>query len=169
MSKTLPLLLFLLLSSALFAQTQTPAFTESTVFACNYATCNGAPLDGGGTWQFIRTNGAFAISTATFYIYGNPGNPSTTDPTTGRHGGISNLVSTVPMPPCIGCNGSVGAEGTFTFDWAAVDATGTLHYTGNAVVEAHYVRKCVRPPRGSPSCGNVTVINDASIFIDSVN
>jgi hypothetical protein len=152
MIRTLPLLL-LLLSSALFAQT--PAYTTSVTFGCNQNVCNGVPLDQGGTWQFIEANQAFSIYSNGFFVFGNPGNPGS--------GGMSSIVDQIPQPP-LRKNGSVGAVGTITFNWAAVNSDRSLHYTGHVVVEGQRVGHVV----GRGSYYAQLVVDDAQLYIDSV-
>jgi hypothetical protein len=140
----------LLLSSA-FAQT--PAYTTSVSFGCNQETCNGIPLDQGGFWQFIELNQAFSIYSNGFYIYGNPGNPGS--------GGMSNINDQVPEPPLH--NGAVGAEGTITFTYAAVNSDRSLHYTGHVYVTGHEVKHC-----NQHGCWDQLIVDGAQIYIDSV-
>ena len=155
MTKVPPLLSFVLVMSLpMFAQA--PAYTQNQSFACNQETCNGLPLDQTGTWQFILGNGAFSISSNGFFIYGNPGNPGT--------GGITNVQDKIPEPPNLYQNGSVGAEGTLTFDWAAVNSTLSLHYTGHAKVGGHEVRHCFLH-----GCWDQMIVDSANIYIDTVN
>ena len=154
----LPVVL-LLMSLASFAVAQTPAYTTSVSFGCNGLVCNGVPLDQGGVWQFIILNQAFSINSNGFYIFGNPGNPGS--------GGMSNIVDGIPAPPRI--NGAVGAQGTLTFDWAAVNPDRSLHYAGHVIVQGHKVEHYVRSPRGSGSYVTQLIVDDAQIFIDSVN
>lgn len=157
MKSKLPLTI-LLMSLASFAQT--PAYTQSTSFACNGVTCNGLPLDQGGTWQFIKLNQAFSITSGMFYIYGNPGSGT---------GGVSDWVDAIPNPPNLYLNGSTGGEGLLTFSWTAVNADGSAQYTGHATTQGHKVRHCIKPPRGSASCSTQLIVDDAEIFINSVN
>jgi hypothetical protein len=169
MSKTLPLFLLLLLSSA-FAQT--PSYTTSAIYGCNGSTCNGVPLDQGGTWQFIEANRAFSLDNVdpitgnvAMYIYGNPGNLATSNPQTGQAGGMYNIVDQIPAPPNLWQNGSTGAMGTLTFDWGAVNADGSHYYVGHAVVQGYRVRHFLRSPRGSGTYSTQLVLGDAQIFI----
>ena len=48
--------------------------------------------------------------------------------------------------------------------YAAVNSSETVHYTGHVVVNGHQVRHCVLH-----GAYNQLVVDDAQIFIDSVN
>lgn len=152
---SLPLLL-LILAMSLPSLAQTPAYTQSTSFACNQETCNGLPLDQGGQWQFILANQAFSISCNGFVIHGNPGNPGS--------GGISAVQDNIPEPATPYPNGSLGAEGSLTFNWAAVNSDRSLHYTGHVLLYGHEVRHCYLH-----GCWDQMIVDDARIYIDTVN
>jgi hypothetical protein len=138
-----------------FGQTQTPAYTQSVSYACNQETCNGLPLDQGGTWQFILANGAFSLNCNGFFIFGNPGNPGS--------GGITNVQDNIPEPPLYK-NLASGGEGQLAFSFAAVNSDGSMHYVGHVVANGHEVRHCYLH-----GCWDQTIVDFAQIFIDSAN
>jgi hypothetical protein len=143
MSKTLPLLLLLLLSLGAFAQT--PKWTQSTPFTCNQQTCNAIPLDQGGKWQFILANGTFSVSSSGFDICGNAG--STSCP-----GGITELQNGIPL---------TGAEGTLVFNWIAVQAGDpSVKYSGYAYVRGHQTHHCYWR-----TCWYTLTVDSAQIYL----
>ena len=132
MRKSLAVIVFTLLvtGGACTSSAQT-TYTQSTPFACNQQVCNGLPLDQGGTWQFIRQNSTFSLSSGGFYIAGNPG--SATFP-----GGIEQITEdTITFPNCFPYP-CAGPEGSLAFTWKAEDVNGKT-YTGTVSLRGHQV------------------------------
>lgn len=146
------IVLFLATFMPLFVQAQTPAYTQSVLFGCNQNVCNGIPLDGGGTAQFIEANGAFSISSSVS-IFGNGGNPGS--------GGMSNVQDKIPYPPRI--NYAKGADGTITFSWAAVNSDRSLHYTGHTTAQGYRESHC-----NNHGCWVQLFLENSRYYIDSV-
>ena len=131
MTKVLPLCLLVALFAVPAAHAQN-TYTTTGPFACNQEVCNGIPLDQGGSWQFILSNGTFSLSpTGGDGICGNPA--STNCP-----GGISNVHDGIPFQTVVGA----GPDGTLTFDFSAVDTDDGSTHSGSVVVMGFQTRKC---------------------------
>lgn len=125
--------LALLVSSAAFAQSVPAAYTESKEYVCDQEVCNGAPLDGGGTWQFILANRTISFSpTNGLDLCGNPA--STACP-----GGITLICDHTIYPTQPGR----GPQGVLTFRWTAVERGDlSVRHSGYSVVNGFQTKKC---------------------------